>query len=318
MAKVTIIEGENKGNTYSFDDEEVVMGRSTETTFPIKDLRSSRKHARIYKIENYFYLEDLQSQNGTFLNGKKIQKSRLSDQDTIRIGSTSISFTALESLEKESIFCGYRVIDKLREDESGIMYLAEQVSLKRDVLLWVFPFGMAGSEENSIINAQKIFIAQISSLSKLFHRNILMLMDFSMSNQYWYCSFEKVDLNYSIRNYLKKNHPLDISKILDIAIQVASGMDYAHSNGVFHSHLTSKNILLQPGNEERAVITEFGVSRFLSESTISDASKSTGIFATSEYIAPEQITPKESTPTKIDIYSYGCFLYHILAGVLPF
>lgn len=318
MAKLTILEGENQGVAYSFDDEEVILGRSQDATLVIKDLRSSRKHARIVKIKEDFYLEDLGSQNGTLLNGKKTQKAKLQDHDAIKIGSTLIEFLLVETPLVGNVFCGYKILQKLVDNEPGTMYVAEQTSLKREVLLWVLPFGLVGEEANHLLQAQRLFFQQISALTRLFHPNLLMVMDFSATSQYWYCAFEKVDLSSNINSYLKENPSLSIDKIVEIASQVAAGLKYAHDNHLLHLHLTSKNVVLQKGQAERIVLTELGVAKFLSETTVGSLTKATGVFGISEYVSPEQISGNMPVSEKTDIYSFGCLLYHLLSKTIPF
>lgn len=78
------IQGENKGKEFPFGDI-LSMGREATNTILIKEAKVSRRHAQITFLEGSYHIEDLQSGNGTFLNGFKITKSRLQDKDLIRI-----------------------------------------------------------------------------------------------------------------------------------------------------------------------------------------------------------------------------------------
>ncbi|HPY74639.1 MAG: protein kinase [Planctomycetes bacterium] len=320
MPNLSIIEGKNKGALFPFSKEEIFLGRATDVDISLKDLRSSRRHARIFQKGLDYYIEDIHSQNGTYLNGKKIQAPcKLQNKDQIRIGNTILVFSLeLASLAKGNYFYGYQIQEKLLEDNTGAIYWAEQSSLKRDVLLWILPIFNIEKVSQPMKQMQELFLQQISYIANLFHRNLHMLIDFAITDQYFYCSFEKVDLEATIRKYIEDNSPIRLEKAVSIAMEIASGMAYAHDNKTLHLHLTSHNILVQPSQRDRVVLREFGVARFISEATISDVTKSTGILGVTEYISPEQITEKESVRPETDIYSYGCLLYHLFTGHLPF
>ena len=70
-----------------------VIGRSAQTDIPLADDNASRRHCQVRKWAGKFLVEDLQSKNGTFVNGDKIAKERpLSDGDLIAVGDTTIVF----------------------------------------------------------------------------------------------------------------------------------------------------------------------------------------------------------------------------------
>ncbi|MBM4387627.1 MAG: FHA domain-containing protein [Deltaproteobacteria bacterium] len=94
------------GKTGAFQDrvfnlsKEFSLGRSPTSSLFVPDVMVSRNHARIYKTENSFFLEDLRSQNGTFLNGKRIYTAiRLKNGDIVKIGNSEFLFTEPESEE---------------------------------------------------------------------------------------------------------------------------------------------------------------------------------------------------------------------------
>lgn len=314
MPKLTITIGENSNTSCNFETE-VVMGRSPEADFLLNDLRSSRKHARVFKNEGEFYLEDMNSQNGTFLNGRRIKEMvKLKNNDNIRIGATWINFILdEESLTPGESFLGYKITQEVAKEANVNIYLATQTALQREVVLWILP---RESFQQGIETLQQSFFKQISTVASLFHPNIMMLMDFAVTKRYFYCAFEEVDFNSNLKNYINKK--VDSDQALQIAIQIASGLNYAHKQGVLHLHLTGKNILLQTSPAIRVLLTEFGVSRFLSESTAGDCHTTTGILGFSDYIAPEQVDASQPESAATDIYAFGCVLYHLLAGVPPF
>ena len=89
-AMLTIICGTEKRHV-EIDADAVVVGRS-DCDIQLDDAKVSKRHARIHLADGRFEVEDLDSRNGTFLNGAKIQRARLGDGDRLRLGNSSLFF----------------------------------------------------------------------------------------------------------------------------------------------------------------------------------------------------------------------------------
>ena len=72
------------------DQDEIIIGRDSGNDIQIDNVAVSREHARITRGPNYYFIEDLNSTNGTFVNGKKINKKFLQEVDEISIGKHSL------------------------------------------------------------------------------------------------------------------------------------------------------------------------------------------------------------------------------------
>jgi pSer/pThr/pTyr-binding forkhead associated (FHA) protein len=72
------------------DQDEIIIGRDSGNDIQIDNVAVSREHARIIKGPNFYLIEDLNSTNGTFVNGKKINKKFLQEVDEISIGKHSL------------------------------------------------------------------------------------------------------------------------------------------------------------------------------------------------------------------------------------
>ena len=85
---LTVEPQDTQGTEYPLE-EEIFLGRDEECDITINDSFTSHRHARIFLEENTLYLEDLTSTNGTFVNGEKVEKPHiLEQQDRIQIGNT--------------------------------------------------------------------------------------------------------------------------------------------------------------------------------------------------------------------------------------
>lgn len=78
------------------DQDEIIIGRDTGNDIQIDNIAVSREHARIIKGPNYYFIEDMSSKNGTFVNGKKIKKKFLKEDDEITIGKHSLQIVLEE------------------------------------------------------------------------------------------------------------------------------------------------------------------------------------------------------------------------------
>ena len=77
-------------NELKIDQDEIIIGRDSGNDIQIDNVAVSREHARIIRGPNYYLIEDLNSTNGTFVNGKKINKKFLQEVDEISIGKHSL------------------------------------------------------------------------------------------------------------------------------------------------------------------------------------------------------------------------------------
>lgn len=84
---------------FQLDSPQAVVGRGPEADLRVSDNYMSGKHARILVIHNFYYIEDLDSRNGTTVNGKKIKFMRLAHQDIIKIGQTSFRFLQTDAID---------------------------------------------------------------------------------------------------------------------------------------------------------------------------------------------------------------------------
>jgi len=100
MPRLEIVDGPEKGRVFPIQREETVIGRLTYCDVMLAQKNISRQHARVVRSANEYFLEDLDSTNGTFLNGKRVRtRTRIRDYDLIRIYDVTLLFR--ESAETE-------------------------------------------------------------------------------------------------------------------------------------------------------------------------------------------------------------------------
>lgn len=92
MPRLIVTKGKQSGTEYRVEDEPVTFGRLTSSDVPIQDTKASRSHARIELKDGVYEVVDLDSANGTLVNGQPITRRKLYGGDVITIGATSIKF----------------------------------------------------------------------------------------------------------------------------------------------------------------------------------------------------------------------------------
>ncbi len=98
-ACLVIIRGARLGSRIVLGDKPVVIGRSIEADFQISERSISRRHCRIFREEDRYWLEDLRSTNRTFLNEEMIERSPLRDGDHVRVSQTVLKFVDESNIE---------------------------------------------------------------------------------------------------------------------------------------------------------------------------------------------------------------------------
>ena len=154
------------------------------------------------------------------------------------------------------------------------------------------------------------FEREATLASSLDHPNVVRIYEVGKAGESHFIAMEFLPL--TLAHLLKSGGSISANRAVDIARQVATGLEAAHRRGIIHRDIKPQNILLDiHGN---AKITDFGIARTLEFSTMTRAGL---VMGTPQYMAPEQA---KGTPPDIraDIYSLGILLYQMLAGRLPF
>ena len=307
-------------------DEPITFGRHPDHDYVFrKDLvphdydNISKTHFHIQKQENGdVKIFDLSS-NGTYVNETMVGKNReypLTHLSTISLGLPNLG-----------VFIFINHEDKRREDAKiptafKAKYCLENVLLgeggcgtvKKCFLRQDPGRKFAVKIINKGSNTNRDLAYEASILGKVNHKNIVCVKDCFENDDCLYIVMELV-CGGELLHYIKKKGPMAEEQACKFFLQLLHGVSYLHKNGITHRDLKPDNILLDDKDyPEILKITDFGLSRFVSENSLMETN-----VGTRQYLAPEVIDPYVKGYTKkVDSWALGCILFTILGGYTPF
>ena len=205
---------------------------------------------------------------------------------------------------------GYRIERQLGRGSMGVVYLAEDIQLRRKVALKVLAPTLSDDEL-----FRRRFDRESQSAANLDHPNIVPVYAAGEAAGSLYIAMRYVG-GGDLRTLLEANGPLSLAQATSIVAAVAHALDAAHAQGMIHRDVKPANILIDSRTgQEHYYLSDFGITKIVSSGR---SLTSTGqIIGTIDYIAPEQIQGKP-VDARADLYALGCVLYQCLTGAVPF
>lgn len=214
----------------------------------------------------------------------------------------------------------YEIIEVIGGGAMGLVYKAKHLLMKRQVAIkMLHPNAVASA------NTLQRFQQEAEAASCLNHPNILTVFDFGVTAQGQpYLVMDYLE-GTNLATLIEKETCIPFRRALGIFLQMAAGLQHAHSKGVIHRDLKPSNIMLVSfeGDEDFVKIVDFGIAKVLNRDSASDEPDSSGnltrtgeIFGSPLYMSPEQCRGRK-LDARSDIYSMGCVMYRVLTGKPP-
>jgi WD40 repeat protein/serine/threonine protein kinase len=262
------------------------------------------------------------------------------EQQTILPNSFSNLSAAPPPVEQEPGFPqvpGYRILKELGKGGMGVVYQAEQVKLHRMVALKMIRGGFIERQEQ-----RQRFLIEAEAVARLQHPNIVQIFEVGDVLQPDGSALPFMALEFvagtSLDNHLQ-GKPMVPRHAVELIVQLARSMHYAHEQHLIHRDLKPANILLAPLDDRQAKstvmsdsllnfkrpvsslpfvpkITDFGLAKQIDMD--SSQTKAGEIMGTPSYMAPEQAAAKPDIGPSADTYALGAILYELLTGRPPF
>jgi eukaryotic-like serine/threonine-protein kinase len=204
------------------------------------------------------------------------------------------------------IISHYEILEKLGEGGMGVVYKAHDTKLDRIVALKFLPSHI-GTDETE----KKRFINEARAASILDHSNICTIHSIEETNEgnifIVMAYYEGMSLKAKI-----EQKPLPIKVVVNISIQIASGLQKAHTKGIIHRDLKPANIFIT--NDDHIKIIDFGLAKVRHQNMLT---KSGSTLGTVPYMSPEQAQGVK-VDHRTDIWSMGVVIYEMITGQHPF
>ena len=199
----------------------------------------------------------------------------------------------------------YKILEKLGEGGTGVVYRALDEKLNRIVALKFF-------HDQPFTNAkQKAFlIREAQAAAALNHPHIRTIYEIGETDEHLFISMDFID-GSSLKKQLRDG-PLNLETAVSIACQVADGLETAHNKGIIHRNLNSGNILITDRGLSK--ILNFGLPPPLPETEVTGPGRFVNPTA---YLSPELLRDEE-VDQRTDVWSWGVVFYEMLTGKLPF
>ncbi len=203
----------------------------------------------------------------------------------------------------------YQIFRRLGKGGMGIVYQARQLTLDRFVAIKFLSSHLAENEEY----VQR-FLREAQAAARLSHPHIISVFDAGSQDGVYYFVMEYVE-GQNIATLLKGGKVYGEVEAVGLIRQAADALAYAHREGIVHRDIKPENLML--GGEGRIKVGDLGLAKWTSQGDGS-LTASGVVLGTPFYISPEQVRDSKNADHRMDIYSLGATLFHMVTGQLPY
>ncbi|NEW05466.1 Stk1 family PASTA domain-containing Ser/Thr kinase [Paenibacillus sp. SYP-B3998] len=200
----------------------------------------------------------------------------------------------------------YEILERIGGGGMALVYKGQDLLLNRKVAVKVLRQQYVHDEEFI-----RRFRREAQAAASLSHPNVVSIYDVGQEDEVHYIVMEYIE-GTTLNDLIKEKAPLQVEEAVHYAGQIADALDHAHHNEIIHRDIKPHNILI--GKNGRVKVTDFGIARAATSSTITQTGSVVGSV---HYFSPEH-AKGTNTGEKSDLYSLGIVMYQMLTARLPF
>lgn len=237
------------------------------------------------------------------------------NEPVFSLGAQLLENDSLELLKDEN-FADYKLKKLLGRGGMGTVFLAEDTRLARPVALKILPSSL-GTNAEGVLR----FRQEARTASAISHPNVAHIYEFGEAGGRYFLAMEYVE-GKTLRELLKENS-IDVSRALEIALQIADALAATHKRGIVHRDIKPENVIVTESGLVK--VLDFGLAKLNAPPTVSPDEKALAsletipgmIIGTTAYMSPEQVRG-QTLDARTDLWSLGVLLFEMLAGERPF
>ena len=199
----------------------------------------------------------------------------------------------------------YEILEQIGTGGMAVVYKARCHRLNRLVALKILKDEFSQDEE-----FRRRFRAEGEAVAMLSHPNIVQVYDVSTSDSANFIVMELID-GISLKQYMEKKGVLNWKETLHFAMQIAKGLEHAHSRGIVHRDIKPHNVMVLKNGSVK--VMDFGIARVMNKSN----TLTKEALGSVHYISPEQAKGGH-TDNRSDLYSLSVVMYEMMAGRPPY
>lgn len=200
----------------------------------------------------------------------------------------------------------YQVGKRLGSGGMAVVFEARDLLLERDVAVKILRTNLSSDKEIVLR-----FKREARAVARLIHPHIVNIYDIGRDGELHFLVMERIT-GGNLKEKIQKEGPLDPLVAIDFMEQLCQALVAAHEKQIIHCDIKPHNLLLD--EEERIRVTDFGIARALTPTTLTYTE---GVVGSAHYLSPEQAQGEEVT-TRSDLYSAGVVFYEMVTGEVPF
>jgi serine/threonine-protein kinase len=257
--------------------------------------------AKVMAID--YYYRDIQER----VSKTQQMKAYESRTGQVRAFEMETSMGPTRQMKQDQGYERYRILKKLGQGGMGVVYLAMDERLGRQVAWKVLPSHLSADQE-----FQKRLLREARAVAALANPHIVAIYDIVTEVNQCYITMEYID-GFTLRQKLRDMSSLPLPDVCRHGIEISEALGVAHRAGVIHRDVKPENIMIVKASGDVKMV-DFGLARLGEDQNITREGVIAGTLA---YMAPEQIRAQKMDH-RVDIYALGVILYEMTTGQLPY